>query len=145
MGGWPRRAFLFGAWMTIVTAGLHALAHLGPPPPPDGPVGARLRELATTHQLHIMGVNRTMMNFMDGLGLSFSVLTLAWGVMSVLLARQCRGDWRAMRRATFVNALLAAGMLTISAIYFVPPPTACLALVTLGYVVALVPGDSRSV
>jgi hypothetical protein len=142
MGGWPRRAFLFAAWMTIVTGGLHSLAHLGPPPPPQDAAEAQLRELAATHRIHVMGVDRTMKDFMDGFGITFSVLMLAWGVTSLLLARRSRGEWHTMQVATLFNAILGAGMLAISAI-FVPPPTVCLALVTAGYLAALVPGGSR--
>src|SRR4029078_10631939 len=99
MGHWPRRAFLFGAWMTIGTGALHALTHLRPPPPPDGPIGAQLQELARTHRLHILGGEGPMPNFLDGFGITFSVLMLAWGVTSLLLARRCRSEWSAMRTA----------------------------------------------
>ena len=134
----PRRAFLFAAWMSLLTAGFHLLGHFSGPRPPANDTERQIWELVSTYRYQVPGGQRTLWEFQLGFSLTFSIFLALWGLLGLLVWRHAADNLALRRSVTLASTLAALLMLAVSLRYFFVAPTACLGLVALGYVVALV-------
>lgn len=133
-----RRASLFAAWASLLTAGLHLVGHFSGPQAPANDTERQIWELITTYRYQVPGGTRTLWEFQVGFSLTFSIFLALWGLQGLAVWRHAAEN-RALRRSfTLVSALAAVLMVAVSLRYFFVAPTTCLALVALGYVAALV-------
>lgn len=134
MGKRQRVFFGIGTWACIATAAIHMVGQLAGNPAPQNPTEEALFKLLTTYQKDFgAGFHRTTSDFLNGFSISFSLLLLWVGVLCLVLARS-RGDEPALlRTVSGVCAVLSGLLLIVSVAYFFLPPTACLAVVFLGF------------
>lgn len=132
-----RRWFRVGAWILLITAGLHTLGHVSGPLPPKNDTEATLQRLMREYQFQLGGVQRTTEDFLNGFSLTFSVFLLFVGLLDLLIARHLESS--VLRRVTLLHAALAAGLLALSLVYFIPPPAVCFGLALVAFGVAAWP------
>jgi hypothetical protein len=134
--------FRIGAWASVATGGIHLFGHFAPRPTPANGTEAMLRHLLTTYHTDLgAGFSRTTMDFLKGFSLSFALFLLWVGVLSLLALRRAAQGAAWLHRVSLVNAILAAGLLAISLIYFFLPPIVCVAVVFLGFAGAALPSS----
>jgi hypothetical protein len=107
--------FRIGAWACVATAGIHMLGQFAPRPPAANPTEATLQRLLTTYQKDFgAGFSRTTMDFLKGFSLSFALMLLWAGLLSLLALRRLPEDAAGLTRVARVNAVLAGLLLAIS-------------------------------
>lgn len=131
--GW----FRAGAWILLITACLHTLGHLSGPAPAKNDTEATLLRLMQEYEFQLAGLQRSANDFLNGFSLAFSVFLLFVGLLDLLVAGHV--DAAVLRRMALLHALLAAVMLALSLVYFIPPPAVCFGLALLAYGVAAWP------
>jgi hypothetical protein len=136
-----QRWFRVGAWILLITAALHTLGHVSGPAPARNDTEATLLRLMHEHRFELAGVQRSAQNFLDGFSLTFSVFLLFVGLLDLLLARHL--ETALLRRLALLHAGLAAAMLALSVIYFIPPPAVCFGLALVAFGAAAWPGPLR--
>jgi len=123
--------FSFACWVALLTAGLHMLAHVQGAPAPANDTEATLHKLMSSYEIDAGGTRLTIEKLMNGFSLAFS-LFLAWiGALGLLALR--RGDPKLVRGVALLDSVLAAALLVISAAHFPLPPTACIAVMWVGF------------
>jgi hypothetical protein len=135
----PRQRFFYrtGCWAAIVTAVIHLVGHLSGPQPPANETERALIEQVMTYRFAVPGGQRTLWEFMTGFSLSFSACLAMFGGLNLAIVRRSSGDTVLMRTLTVLNALFAVVMVVVSVRYFFIAPTVCLAVVALGFALAL--------
>jgi len=137
-----RISFRTGAIACIVTAFIHLVGHFGPRPPAANETEATLRKLMETYRQDLgAGFERTMMDFLKGFSLSFSLYLLVLGTLALLLLRHSSRDASFMRRASAVCLFGTGALLVVSLVYFFLPPIVCVAVATAGFAGALAGGS----
>ena len=63
-----------------------------------------------------------------GFSLFFSLTSMLIGALVLAAARELAGNTAALRRISILLVLSLAGLLAVSAVYFIPPPTIFLAV-----------------
>jgi hypothetical protein len=138
-------AFRTGAWISIVTAFVHLAGHVAGPQAPRNETEAKLTELMTAYAFSLPGApRRTMMEFLDGFSLLFTLYLALTGVLALAIARS-RGAAPELYRFTAIALAGSYGILLgISLRHFFLAPTVCLGLAFLAFAVSLVPSRDEA-
>ena len=125
------RFFRLGCWTLVATAALHMVGFFSPQPPPADETDAKLRELAETYHWSLMGMERSLMDFLHGFSLVFAVFAAFVGVLGLLTLRRGGGRPDLLRGHAVAYLVLAAALLALSLAYFIPPPIVSFAVATV--------------
>lgn len=129
--------FKFGCWTAIVTGLVHMGGHIFGSMPAANDTERQLMNLATSYHFPLPGgANRSLMNFLDGFGLTFVLMTVMTGALGIAIARRGREDALLMTGAARVLALGYVGLLVISLQYFFIVPSLFIALVAVCFTMA---------
>jgi hypothetical protein len=134
-----RRLFATGAWILIALGLVHLLWHYNLVTlEPADETHRRLLELMRGYQYDFgHNFHRSTMEFLAGLSLAFSILSLGFGLLDLLVLRHSTGWAPLLRQVAAVNAG-AFGILTALALrYGLPSPFLFLAAAFLCFVTAL--------
>ena len=132
-----RLFFKAGAWLAIVTAIVHLVAHVAGPSEPANEAERAFVEQFRTLRFEVPGGSRTMYEFMRGFSLMESVFYGMFGGLNLLIVRRARDDAPLMAAVTRLDAACAITMVIISLTYFFIVPTVLFALVAVCFVAAL--------
>ncbi len=141
MASAPKLAFQVATWACFVSAALHLAGHLAGPQPPANDTERTLLQLFTSYRYDVMGMQRTLDDFMKGFSLVYSLFLATLGGLSLVALR--RGDPLALNAFARIGALSSGVLLAISVQYFVPPPIVCALVVFCGYATAWLMGGRR--
>lgn len=126
------RARLYLRCAAVLTLLLGVGHLLGRPWTPANDLGAKVVVAAMqAHSMHIMGFDRTMMDFYSGFGLILGVNLLAEAVILWLLADLVSSDPTRARRIAGVLLLMNVAVTALAAAYLFTVPLAFSAAVTL--------------
>ena len=135
--------FRIGCIAAFVTAAVHLAGHLAGPQAPANDTERELLRLATTYEYTLPGAaRRTLMDFVDGFSLTYSVFLALIGGLGYVVQKRSRDDAVLM---TAVARALAAGcgvLLVISLAYFFIVPTLFTGLLTVCFAIASVKAPS---
>lgn len=131
-----------GGYAMIVTAGLHMIGHFSSPEPANETEATLLR-LMTTYQMDFGGVERSMMDFLQGYSWVFAVSLVFVGVLNLVMIRTRGDDAPLLRAMTWMTAVYLAALLAISVAYFIYPPIVTIGFILLCFVVSLGVGAKR--
>ena len=137
----PRQVWLFkfGCWAAIVTAIVHLVGHIAGPMDVVNPTERQLLDLMTTYRFQLPGgAERTMMEFVSGLSLSFSVLFVTIGTTGLAVATRAQDDAPLVYGVARIATIASATMLVVALMYFFIVPTLFLAAVTTCFAVSAV-------
>lgn len=115
------KLFRAAAYVLVLLAVVNFVAWLTERPPTD-PARAQLLNLMQTLDSDIMGSRRTLWQFLQGFTFSVSILSLALGLLSLMVSRVL--DWHVLRRVAALNATWLIAMTLVSVKYFFAVPTA---------------------
>jgi hypothetical protein len=138
----PRRQltiFTIGCWVAIITAAVHLAGHVSGPAEPANDLERQLTELATTYRKPMTGGSaRSLMDFMNGFSLAFSVFLAMIGGVGLVVRKRCHEDGAAM--LAVARALAGGGvvLVAISLSYWFIVPSIFLALMTVCFAFAAV-------
>ena len=137
----PRQVWLFkfGCWAAFGTAALHLFGHVVGPVAPNNDTERQLVELATTYR-YLMpgGAERSMMDFLDGFSLMFSLFLATVGALGLVIAKRGRDDEVLIKTAARLLAGVSAVLVVISLTHFFIIPSMCLALMAVSFACASV-------
>ena len=120
--------------MLIVIAAVHSIS-LFQKPMVRNDSEKQLMELMTTYRFTVMGLVRTMNDFLRGFSISFALASLGFGVLDFTLRRERAA---LLKRVALVNVIWLAVMTGVSWHYFFAAPTSFLAATMLIFVLAWV-------
>lgn len=132
-----RALYRTGAIGAIVTAAFHMVGHLQGAAPAANDTEKTLWSLLTSYEFDMLGTKRTMWTLFQGFSLTFCALLAFVGTLDLAILRARREDDALLRLVAGINAAGFGVMLAISATYFILPPTICLAIVSIAFVLAL--------
>jgi len=129
--------FTIGCWAAIATAALHLVGHVSGPAPATDEAGRQLLELATNYK-HLMpgGSERSLMDFLNGFSLSFSVFLALIGGLGLIVVKRGHGDGTLMMAVARAIALASLVLLVISLTHWFIVPSLLLALVAVCFLTA---------
>jgi hypothetical protein len=137
--------FRFGCWATIVTAAVHLVGHVMPPPTAVNDTERQIRELASTYRFAWPGgAHRTLADFQDGFSLMFALLLVGMGCMGLVVAKRGRDDVALMSGTARTLAVTSVALMIVSLIKFFIVPTMFLAVMATCFLVASVEAPSPS-
>ena len=129
--------FKLGCWATAVTAAVHMIAVLSGPPPPTNETEQVLLDMASSYQFPLPGGGRrSLLEFMDGFSLSFSLFLATIGGVGMLVARRGVQDPVLMTAVTRALAGFSVVLLVVSLTHFFLIPTLFIAAMAVGFVLA---------
>jgi hypothetical protein len=137
----PRQVWLFkfGCWAAIATAVVHVAGTIAGGMTPTNDTERQLLELATTYQFALPGgAGRSLVDFLRGLSLVFSVFFATIGPIGLVVARRGQADPFLMYGVARRAAIASAAVLVISLAYFFIVPTLCVATVTVCFAASAV-------
>jgi len=137
----PRQVWLFtfGCWVALGTAVLHLIAHVAGPAAPANDTERQLVDLATTYRFAMPGgAERSLMDFLDGFSLTFSLFLATLGAVGLVVARRGREDPVLFRAVARSLTAASAVLVVISLSYFFIIPSMCLALMAVSFACASV-------
>jgi hypothetical protein len=137
----PRQVWLFrfGCWAAIATAIVHLAGHISGPEGVLDPTGRQLVDLMTTYRFQLPGgTDRTMMEFMGGFSLVFSVFFATLGALGLTVAGRASDDAALVYATARIAAIASAATLAISLTSFFIVPTLLIAAVTTCFAVSAV-------
>jgi hypothetical protein len=132
-----RLCFGFGAWLLLFTTLAHLAGHFSAPAPPADATEAELRRLMTSYTRELGHGPRSMQDLLEGFSLCFSILLGLAGASALFALRRHGADAAFMRGLAWVHTGALALLVSVSSVYFFPPPTVCLGLALAGFVGAL--------
>jgi hypothetical protein len=139
------RARLFLRSAAVLTLLLGVGHMMGRPWTPAHDLGAQVVVAAMkAHSMHVMGFDRTMMDFYSGFGLICGVNLLAQAVLLWLLADLAGSDPTRARRMAGVFFVLNAAITALAAAYLFTAPLVLSAAVTLCLGAAVLPPPRAS-
>ncbi|HUF47466.1 MAG TPA: hypothetical protein VMM93_06575 [Vicinamibacterales bacterium] len=131
--------FTIGCWVALITAAVHMIGHLSGPAAPTNDTERQLLDLATNYRFPMPGGSpRSLMDFMNGFSLSFSVFMALTGAVGLIVRKRGKDDGVLMRAVA--RAIGGAGLvLTVIAVtqWFIVP-SLFLALLTVCFLFAAV-------
>jgi hypothetical protein len=136
---WSRRLFAAGAWILIALGLVHLVWHynLATLEPADE-THRRLLELMDGYQYDFgHNFHRSTREFLLGLSLAFSVLSLGLGLLDLLVVRHSTGWAPLLHRAAVLNAGVFGILTALALRYGLPTPFLFLAAAFLCFVTAL--------
>lgn len=136
--------FRLGSWMLILTAALHFVGFFATNHSLANEAEAELIRLLETHTKSYVLFERTTKELLDGLSLSFAVLTLFIGASSLVMMRVHRGRIKGLRIQALLNALLSASMFCLSWLYLILPELIGFGLCLLFFGLAFAAGGYQS-
>lgn len=129
--------FTIGCWAAIATAALHLVGHVSGPTAATDEAGRQLLELATTYtQTMPGGSERSLMDFLNGFSLSFSVFLALMGGLGLIVLKRGREDATLMMAVARAMALASLVLVVISLSYWFIVPSLLLALVAVCFLTA---------
>ena len=137
----PRQVFLFkfGCWAAFATAALHLVGHVTGPAAPVNDTERQLAELATTYRYALPGgAERSLMDFLNGFSLMFSLFLATLGALGLVIAKRGRDDEVLIKTAARLLAGVSAVLVVISMTHFFIIPSMCLALMAVSFACASV-------
>jgi hypothetical protein len=134
-----RRLFAAGAWVMIALGLVHLLWHYSLVNlEPADETHRRLLELMNGYQYDFgHNFHRSTMEFLIGLSLAFAVLSLAFGLVDLLVMRHSTGWTPLLHRVTGLNAGVSALLTVLALRYGLQSPFLFLAAAFLCFVTAL--------
>ncbi len=131
--------FTIGCWVAIITAAVHLVGQVSGPTPPANDTERQLLELATNYRMAMPGGDeRSLMDFLNGFSLSFSVSLALIGGLGLVVRKRGRDDGPLM--LAVARAIAGAGvvLVVISLTYWFIIPSLMLALMTFCFLFAAV-------
>jgi hypothetical protein len=126
------RARLYLRIAAVLTLLLGVGHMLGRPWTPANDLGAKVVVAAMkSHSMHVMGFDRTMMDFYDGFGLMLGVNLLAQAVILWLVADLVTSEPTRARRIAAVFLVMNVAVTALAAVYLFTAPLVFSAAVTL--------------
>jgi len=138
----PRRQlaiFVVGCWVALITGAVHLIGHVAGPAPATNETERQLLDLATNYRMMMPGGSaRSLMDFLSGFSLSFSVFLALIGGLGLIIQRRGRDDLELMLAVS--RALGAAGvvLVIISLTHWFIVPSLMLALMTFCFLFSAV-------
>jgi hypothetical protein len=129
---WGRRFFKAGGAMLVLMGLVHSLS-LFQKMVPANDTERQLLDLMTNYRFNLMGSMRSMMEFMRGFSIAFSLASLVTGTIDLLLSRERSG---LLKRVAMVNAIWLAALTAVSLHNFSAMPTAFIATAFLLFALA---------
>jgi hypothetical protein len=134
-----RIALRIAAWACLVTAAAHTAGHFAGPRTPESDEEATLLRLMTEHQMPIMGMQRTLGDFLNGFSWIYTLLHVTLAALAFLVLRSRENAGLLDQAVARLSALVALLLLVIAVRYFVLPPIVCGAVVFAAFAVAAFP------
>ncbi|HZN10958.1 MAG TPA: hypothetical protein VFC61_04730 [Blastocatellia bacterium] len=126
-----------GCWAAAITAAVHLIGVLTGPLPPANETEQILLDMASSYQFPLPGGGRrSLMEFVDGFSLSFSLFLATIGGVGLLVARRGVQDPVLMTAVTRALAGFSVVLLVISLTHFFLIPTSFIAVMTVCFVLA---------
>jgi len=129
---WGRRLFKAGGVLLVLMGLVHSLS-LFQKMVPANDTERQLLDLITNYRFNLMGSMRSMMEFLRGLSISFSLASIVTGTVTLLLSRERSG---LLKRVAIVNAVWLAALTAVSLHNFFAMPTAFIASAFLLFALA---------
>jgi hypothetical protein len=138
----PRRQltiFIIGCWVAVITGVVHLAGHLSGPMPPANETEEQLFDLATTYRMTMPGGDeRSLMDFLSGFSLSFSVFLALVGGVGLIVQKRGRDDLTLMLAVARAFAAAGVVLVAISLTHWFIVPSMMLALMTFCFLFAAV-------
>jgi hypothetical protein len=141
----PHRSRLFfqiGCWAALATSAIHMAGVLFGTPPPANDTERTLRTLMDGYRFPLPGASRTMGELMQGLSISWSLFLALLSATGLSVARRASADALLLPALARMHAAAFIVLLVISITYWFLIPTVCIAVTTVAYVVAALPGGA---
>ncbi len=97
----------------------------------------------TTYRFDFGGIERSMMDFLQGYSLIFAASLVFAGSLSLVVVRARGDDHEFLRTLTWMDAGYTTVLLAISVAYFIYPPIITIGFILLCFVVSLLVGAKR--
>ena len=110
--------FKMASYALVVTAGLHMLGHFAGAEPANE-TEETLLELMTIYRFDFGGIERSMMDFLNGYSLTFAATFFFVGVLNLAVIRAGAGDPSFIRTVTLIDSICTGVLLTVSIAYFI--------------------------
>lgn len=131
--------FIIGCWVAIITGAVHLVGHVSGPTPPANDTEQQLMELATTYRMPMPGgAERSLMDFMSGFSLSFTVFLVLIGVVGLLVQKRGHDDLLLMLAVARALAAAAVVLVVISLTHWFIVPSLMLAMMAFCFLFAAV-------
>jgi hypothetical protein len=137
----PRQVWLFklGCWVAFVTAGVHLTGHVVGPTAPANETERQLTELATTYKFLMPGGwERSLMDFVNGFSLTFSLFLATIGGLGLMVVKRGQGDPVLLMATARTLAVSSLVLLVINLVYFFLIPAAFILVMALCFLLASV-------
>jgi 8-oxo-dGTP pyrophosphatase MutT (NUDIX family) len=115
-----RIALHLAAWACLLTAAAHTAGQLAGPRPPASEQEATLQRLMAEHRMPILGMERTLGDFVSGFGWVYVLLNLTLAALAFMLLRYGRGD------TTLAPAVVRLGAVVSLVLLLIAWSTSCL-------------------
>jgi hypothetical protein len=131
--------FTIGCWVAIITAAVHLSGQIFGPQPPADDTERQLIDLATNYRTIMPGGDaRSLMDFLNGFSLSFSVFLALVGGLGLIISKRGRDDGRLMLAVSRAIAGAGVVLVVISLTHWFIIPSMMLALMTFCFLFAAV-------
>jgi len=137
----PRQLWLFqfGCWAAVTIAVVHLAGHLMGPQVPANDTERQLLTLATTYRFTLPGgAERSLMDFLNGFSLMFSLLVATMGGVGLIVQKRARQDVPLMLGVARTFTVSSAALLGLSLTNFFIVPTLFLAVMAVCFFCASV-------
>jgi len=138
----PRRQlaiFVIGCWVALITGAIHLVGHVSGPAAATNETERQLLELATSYRMAMPGGSeRSLMDFLSGFSLSFSVFLALVGGLGLIVQRRGRDDLELMLAVSRAFAAAGVVLVVISLTHWFIVPSLMLALMTFCFLFAAV-------
>lgn len=142
----PRQLWFFrlGCWCTVLAAVVHLAGYLSGPHVPANETEQQLIDLASSYQFELPGGGRrSLMEFMNGFSLSFSLLLATMAGMGFIMLRRGGDDAVMMLAAARAAAACSFVLLAISLTHWFFVPTIFIAAMAICFVGAALGRDMK--
>lgn len=136
----PRQIWLFkfACWAAFLASAMQLVGHFSELTPSSG-AAREMLDAASSHRFAFPGGSeRSLMDLLAGLSLSFAMLLAGVGGIGLVVAKRGHEDELLMTGVARASALTGAVLLVIAISYFFVVPAMFVALMTVSYALAAV-------
>jgi len=129
--------YKIGCYVLILTCLLHLVGHFQEAIPADA-TEKQMLDLMTNYQVAVGSGTVTMMGIYKGFSLTFAMLFLWTGTVSLFLVKQLGNNVPLIRKIAIINTGALLILTGISLYYFFFIPTTCIVLALIFFVLAVI-------